>query len=68
MKALSYMDDVVCICRSQADLNIVNLHVKIYFCISGMQVNWGKCQCNFGRQEVKVEGVGKKEEIKDLKC
>ncbi|XP_068133776.1 uncharacterized protein [Hyperolius riggenbachi] len=68
VKYLAYMDDVAFVGGSQADIDRVNLHVKVFCGMSGMAVNWEKSQLvSFGRPvPLNVEKVPVSEEIKVL--
>lgn len=56
VKVLAYMDDVVLVCGGVNDVRRGGLQLRLFCSVSGMRVNWSKCQlCGMGRG-VQVDG------------
>lgn len=68
VKCCAYMDDVVFVCENDYELQRVNLHLRIFCSVSGMAVNWSKCNvCVLGKPvSVRADGMNKVERVKIL--
>lgn len=68
LKSMCYMDDICVFCSTQADLNRLDLQLRIFSGVSGLKVNWGKSSiCNLsGRDAIVSDKIPRVASIKIL--